>query len=449
MIPFPRNILFGYHASWERSLSRKGCFSCKKLKIKCDEAKPTCEYCAHTDRECIYPDDIPGPPRPKPSKKRSPQPHPQPQSRSRSPEASHIIGPDSVLSDGINKPSPVGSIAESYDESIYGNDENPAKPLGEDFVTNEMLSPQAYNSMGTQLHMTRFELRLLRFFHDQCIPYVTFHASKKGTHIWRTVFPKYFASSNLVRQATYAMACLNLWPMMNLPKLLESDNNECRFKIAPSKASHTTNQFSHVFDNLAVFENSGRQRQDLTYDDFCPDLFSRYLIFGYAEFTPIAMRHVFTSSSPGLREMIIHKLVEHDFLTPTSTSEKIGFVEVLRYQLSRYHFANATFSEIDAQMCGEHETLKNCLQLLECCFLSSLKEGHPTPFFKFLSLLEDDFIELARPATILHSVCYSPLAASVFTASSTSCLTRMCGRNMWEAFVQNYSPLCDSDAGIV
>jgi hypothetical protein len=34
--------------------SRFGCISCKKLRIKCDENKPTCEYCAATKRACVY-----------------------------------------------------------------------------------------------------------------------------------------------------------------------------------------------------------------------------------------------------------------------------------------------------------------------------------------------------------------------------------------------------------
>jgi hypothetical protein len=38
----------------KRKLSRFGCASCKKLRIKCDESKPTCEYCAATNRTCIY-----------------------------------------------------------------------------------------------------------------------------------------------------------------------------------------------------------------------------------------------------------------------------------------------------------------------------------------------------------------------------------------------------------
>lgn len=37
--------------------SRRGCASCRRLKIKCDERRPHCEYCTHTRRQCIYPED--------------------------------------------------------------------------------------------------------------------------------------------------------------------------------------------------------------------------------------------------------------------------------------------------------------------------------------------------------------------------------------------------------
>ncbi|CAH2354406.1 hypothetical protein CLIB1423_16S01970 [[Candida] railenensis] len=37
------------------NLRKTKCMSCRKLKIKCDEATPKCEYCSHTDKECIYP----------------------------------------------------------------------------------------------------------------------------------------------------------------------------------------------------------------------------------------------------------------------------------------------------------------------------------------------------------------------------------------------------------
>jgi hypothetical protein len=34
--------------------SRLGCSSCKRLRIKCDEKKPACEYCTATNRKCVY-----------------------------------------------------------------------------------------------------------------------------------------------------------------------------------------------------------------------------------------------------------------------------------------------------------------------------------------------------------------------------------------------------------
>ncbi|KAH3675715.1 hypothetical protein WICMUC_002507 [Wickerhamomyces mucosus] len=41
-----------------RKRSKTGCVSCKRLKIKCSEDKPVCEYCLHTNRECIYPNSM-------------------------------------------------------------------------------------------------------------------------------------------------------------------------------------------------------------------------------------------------------------------------------------------------------------------------------------------------------------------------------------------------------
>ncbi|ODV87204.1 hypothetical protein CANARDRAFT_26627 [[Candida] arabinofermentans NRRL YB-2248] len=38
----------------KRTRSRKGCHSCKKAKIKCDESKPSCMNCTKNNRECDY-----------------------------------------------------------------------------------------------------------------------------------------------------------------------------------------------------------------------------------------------------------------------------------------------------------------------------------------------------------------------------------------------------------
>ncbi|KAL4868977.1 hypothetical protein BDV12DRAFT_185540 [Aspergillus spectabilis] len=37
--------------------SRRGCFSCKSRRIKCQETKPSCANCIHKDLDCLYPTD--------------------------------------------------------------------------------------------------------------------------------------------------------------------------------------------------------------------------------------------------------------------------------------------------------------------------------------------------------------------------------------------------------
>ncbi|KAM9895813.1 hypothetical protein OXX79_007850 [Metschnikowia pulcherrima] len=473
-----------------RQLSRKGCFSCKKLKIKCDEVRPSCEYCSHTGRQCVYPSQSVD------SKivslsdrdKKAPEKAVSKNMFTRK-ELPNVLFADPNTS--------LASTPDSYEASINGHDfdadlDKLRESLHEE-AASHVLSPRPYNSASTQLHMTRFELRLLRFFHDQCIPYVTFSANKKADHIWRNVFPRYFASSDLVRQSTYAMACLNLWPVTNLRTILASDNSECTFHMSPLKTSNRKDPFSHVFDDLSVFDNNRESifslttsyfvstlqasqtyvgeahHKSLTYDDLATLYFSGFLIFAYVGVHPhcvlplidhdseypsdfigffARMRKVFLTSAPGLREQIIDTLVEYSFLTPTAASEKIGFVEVLRGQLQAFHFANTVFSEIGAKICAENDTLQRTLFLLECSYLAALREGHPTPLFKFLVLLDEDFIDLARARNFF--------ALRILFAFSCICLYCQFylsfDENVWMQFINGFlrdlTPLCSSDAAL-
>lgn len=451
------------------------------MKIKCDEAKPSCEYCTHTGRVCEYPDSG------KDIINSTPRKLPLSQNRGK---ILHLDIPSITFSEGKTPISP----AESYEASIYGQNDGIDTGIYETLLAKNSLAPRAYNLMATQLQMSRFELRLLRFFHDQCIPYVTFNANRKARHIWRNIFPQYFASLDLVRQATYAMACLNLWPIANLQGLLQSDQLECLFEITPLDPLHLDNAFSHVFDKLAVFENSGesiflittayflaslqtsqqfvgetQQKNALTYEDLASLYFSGFLIFAYVGIHPhcvlpliddetsypsdfigffSSMRKVFLLAAPSMREDIIENLMEYDFLTPTENSEKIGFVEVLRLQLSEYHFANTAFSEIGAAVCAENHTLQKCLFILECCYLAAIREGHPTPFFKFLVLLEDDFIALAR-----RKDHFARRVLFTFSCICVYCqFYLLFNENVWAQYIETFTnesiPMCASDQAL-
>ncbi|TDL26232.1 hypothetical protein BD410DRAFT_573060 [Rickenella mellea] len=39
--------------------SKTGCLTCRMKKIKCDEAKPSCQRCTHGQRECTWPENLP------------------------------------------------------------------------------------------------------------------------------------------------------------------------------------------------------------------------------------------------------------------------------------------------------------------------------------------------------------------------------------------------------
>ncbi|KAI0445682.1 hypothetical protein F4803DRAFT_559984 [Xylaria telfairii] len=63
----PSNILQGSGAQTERRYlskrphrkSRAGCKQCKRRKVKCDEAKPTCKACSLRKEQCVYPNAPP------------------------------------------------------------------------------------------------------------------------------------------------------------------------------------------------------------------------------------------------------------------------------------------------------------------------------------------------------------------------------------------------------
>lgn len=60
--PVPRTrtgTCFSGKLCWMRILmSGKGCLTCRKRKVKCDEAKPICGRCHRLQRECVWSDEL-------------------------------------------------------------------------------------------------------------------------------------------------------------------------------------------------------------------------------------------------------------------------------------------------------------------------------------------------------------------------------------------------------
>lgn len=210
--------------------SRGGCSSCRRLKIKCDETRPICEYCQHTHRNCEY---LP----PKPRKPRS-----------KKPKVIELFREDSVDS--------YLSVSTDREGSLVAD-----------------LNVQCLvNSSSQQLGLTRLELRLLNFFNMYCVDLFTYGCNTRVERVWREEVPTLFASSNLVRQAVFSFSCINLWPLCDLLALRDLDREIDRmslhfltygrhtFQTEPSKditpASHPV---EHQLYNVPLDSDEGNE----------------------------------------------------------------------------------------------------------------------------------------------------------------------------------------------
>ncbi|EGW30823.1 uncharacterized protein SPAPADRAFT_52021 [Spathaspora passalidarum NRRL Y-27907] len=158
--------------------SRNGCLSCKRLRIKCNEAHPCCEYCVHTNRECVYPP--PGPIKGSTSSSASSTPGSS-RSRSKSPRVTASSEPIVIL--------------------------NPTK----DLVLTQTTS---------QMDISAFELRLLHFFNHRCIDFFSFGVNSRNT--WKFKVPKLLPGSDLVQQSIYSFSGMTLLSEFELTGNMDS-----------------------------------------------------------------------------------------------------------------------------------------------------------------------------------------------------------------------------------
>ncbi|CAI5760671.1 unnamed protein product [Candida verbasci] len=195
-----------------RKRSRNGCLSCKSLKIKCSETKPSCEYCVHTQRICQYP-------KPKPLKKDL-----------KKSKLSKIDTEEEIIID-IDKDFSLSS-------ELFGSSEVQLlkknlqyyyeKPFQHDILTRNLVLTQA----TSMLNISRFELRLLNFFDNECINLFSYGINEGIHNTWKYKVPYLFLESELVRQSIFSFAALGLSTTFELDVLqdIDSIDSDTNFK---------------------------------------------------------------------------------------------------------------------------------------------------------------------------------------------------------------------------
>lgn len=146
--------------------SRNGCSSCKKLKIKCNEDKPYCEYCVQTGRQCIY---------------------------EFKQNASKI--------DKKEKPS-------RTNVQINTKTHSAASDLAVININDKRL--RKLNSMSCQLNVTKLELKLLKYYIEFGPTFLSYNVTKSSFNFWCEVVPKLWCTSDLVKTSLYAVSSARL-----------------------------------------------------------------------------------------------------------------------------------------------------------------------------------------------------------------------------------------------
>ncbi|KAK6199379.1 uncharacterized protein RJT21DRAFT_46413 [Scheffersomyces amazonensis] len=384
--------------------SRLGCLSCKKLRIKCNEAKPSCEYCQHTNRECIYP-DTPHQIKFKPYVVKS---------------SSSVI---------------VGTSGPNNFDKLFGSAEH-YFTVKESSSQQNLVKSLALNQTTTQLNLSTFELRLLNFFHNFCIFGFTFGQNPAVHDVWANKVPKLFIESQLVRDCIFAYACINLFPFCDLEQLKIEDNQEIRrrYDVGTLKYHNTNGQISksernklfvktsEYFSNSISSKNALiSKHKQLFYGPYVPEdqlakelVISSILIFGFLGLQPHDLVPLVCFDGSEADYLNISQSLRNMFLTsyPAISTNEFSGIFVVNEPKRVPSVKESTFPLIinlkrdlemfypdldkDNKSSNDYDAVLSVLELLQICIYRADKKHYTVPLFRWLVLINNDFCDLVH-----------------------------------------------------
>lgn len=396
----------------------------KILTWQCNEAKPSCEYCADTGRNCEYVT---------PSVKRV--------------KLNSFVAdarfPDWALDVALNVRHSSVVLPHKQRKQLV---RYPA-PRRLVYCTSRVLK------------VSNFELRLLHFFEHYCIPLFSMNVHKKVELVWRNEIPKLWNSSTLIRQAVYLFSALNLWPLCDLKQLaatsiVDVDQiGDCKHYtsiIDPDSNPNGGNLYVQTIEYFASclessIDNIGyllRQGKAISTFKSAEILVSGILIFSFLGMHPhrIVPLISFDRSETdllqicdGLRityvmniQILLHSPYNGLFLSdecmePT-VSPKYPIIENLKYRLD----------ELPDDNCNKKVYLQ-AITLLETCLFRSVTLNYARPLFRWI-LMQDELTVLAR--------ANDRFALKILF--TFACLCRICkfhlypAVNMWQDYIEWY-----------
>ncbi|RLV82837.1 hypothetical protein JA9_003750 [Meyerozyma sp. JA9] len=352
-----------------------------------------------------------------------------------------------------------------------------------------MTKEQLVNSVSSMMNLGRFELRLLHFFDQFCVPLFSFGVNKTSERMWRTFVPPLFVRSPLVRKAMFSFACMNMWPLCDVSTLFLADVQEARelYQIAPSWQDHDVRDTTpvHLFEQpLAVASTDNLYRRTLDYfsesisesqktlslgiDTFVDDPIrtaemgiAGILIYSFLGLHPHKLVPIlsfqledetdsqhegpstdFVAICRGIQstfELGMNAILQTNLRTIYNTVEKVPpFIKEHKFPIMvRLHneldqfYADYT-DVIDPRINAEIETLRESIDILATSFYYSAKLNYPVPLFKWAIYIPEFLDVLLREKHFFALRLYYHFAC-ICVVSRFSLYHH---RNMWKDYME-------------
>lgn len=354
-----------------RNRTRKNrCLSCKRLKIKCNEVRPKCEYCEHTNRECIYVDNYP--------------------------------------SDDIHDPN-------SYEAVVW----HKQRPL---------------NSPLRHIGISNFECRLLKYFHEVYlvpgemkqpplrnlwqvqVPRL-FHESPLvrssifslcSLNLWNLFDLSSWIYESCEQSTLKYMTFCNLQDLQSIPNVSEflrektidyysetlRDTSKLIHELSTEQKVLTTiNEAAEVvISGILLFSFFALQTHQLlpfvSHDSSQPDLLS--MCSGMKESMVKAFPLLYNSQFSAL-------FYKDEVLSPPPNPGSYPFVKYLLAKLEEYHNEAMVTT-------AQYENLLQALNMFKVLMFSSIEQNFPLPLYKWIFLVKNDLYDYVKRERLFFAI---------------------------------------------
>lgn len=316
-------------------------------------------------------------------------------------------------------------VAQPYNSTEKLNDPEQIEPLHLIYSKYLTRPKSLVFCNSSQLCVSEFELRLLHFFENHCIPSFSRNVSGKINKMWKFEVPMLWHQSKLLRMSIYLYSAMNLWPLCDLSSLASPSTSNLRVTkqgepyhemIDPCSIPRggnlyiqTVKYFSECLNLTAYGLNSVINGiEELTVFKSAEILISGTMIFSFLGMHPHQLVPLVAFTNEEAADQVtdlmgicdslratflgnIGKIMQSPYSGLFRTDECMEPKESLRYPIIenlRRHLQQNIFSDY-------HHTFKEAIDQLELCVYRAVVLNYPVPLFRWI-LMQDELNRAVR-----------------------------------------------------